>query len=64
MNVENKLESYENCLLRIQSYRLLCVRLGKKGDCRGSGGKIFNEEKGHQLDLRGENYFDRRCVNV
>lgn len=36
----------------------------KNGGCRGSGGKIFNEEKGHQLDLRGENYFDRRGVNV
>lgn len=29
MHVENKQQYYENCLLRIKSYRLLCLPLGK-----------------------------------
>lgn len=29
MNVENKQQYYENCLLRIKSYRLLSLPLGK-----------------------------------
>lgn len=63
MNVENKLEYYENCY--VFNYIVCFVYfLVKNGDCRSFGGKIFNEEKGYYLDFRGENFFDRRGVKV
>lgn len=58
MNVENKLEYYENCY--IFNHIVCFVYLsGKNRDCKGFGGKFSMKKR-----VRGENSFDRRGVKV